>query len=223
VQGRFRPGERLREVPLAAELQVSRIPLHLALERLAHEGFLQLRSTRGFIVQSFSQEDIRDAVELRGVLEGAAARRATERIQSSSELDELRQINQETLELLRRREFPISAFHRFIELNAAFHQALLELSGSRMLRRAVEQVCTLPFASPSAFLSRQYVSPELKELFVIAADQHVAMVDAIEHHESMRAEVLAREHARMAIRNLEEALRHPESVGALRGAGLVHL
>jgi GntR family transcriptional regulator of vanillate catabolism len=33
VQGRFRPGERIREVPLAAELNVSRIPLHLASAR----------------------------------------------------------------------------------------------------------------------------------------------------------------------------------------------
>src|SRR6202044_4140678 len=49
VQGRFRPGERIREVPLAADLKISRIPLHLALERLAHEGFLEIRPTRGFV------------------------------------------------------------------------------------------------------------------------------------------------------------------------------
>src|SRR5579863_5394440 len=70
VQGHFRPGERIREVPLAAELKVSRIPLHLALERLAHEGFLEIRPTRGFVVQRFSNEDIYDAIELRGLLEG---------------------------------------------------------------------------------------------------------------------------------------------------------
>src|ERR1700749_1570926 len=50
VQGLFRPGERIREVPLAAKLQVSRIPLHLALERLAHEGFLEVHPRRGFVV-----------------------------------------------------------------------------------------------------------------------------------------------------------------------------
>ena len=95
VQGRFRPGERLREVPLAAQLQVSRIPLHLALERLAHEGFLQLRPTRGFVVQGFSPEDIRDAIELRGLLEGSAARLATERLKDDRELDPLRHASRE--------------------------------------------------------------------------------------------------------------------------------
>src|SRR2546425_8867342 len=118
VQGRFRPGERLREVPLAAELKVSRIPLHLALERLAHEGFLQLRPTRGFVVQGFSTEDIRDAIELRGLLEGAAARLATERLQDLRELEPLREFSREMVNLVRRRNFTIEAFSRYIELNA---------------------------------------------------------------------------------------------------------
>ena len=93
VQGRFRPGERIREVPLAAQLNVSRIPLHLALERLAHEGFLQMRPTRGFVVQGFSTEDIYDAIELRGLLEGAAARLATERLKDVRELEPLEETN----------------------------------------------------------------------------------------------------------------------------------
>ena len=112
VQGRFRPGGRLREVPLAEQLQVSRIPLHLALERLAHEGFLQLRSTRGYVVQGFSQDDIRDAIELRGLLEGSAARLAAERLQNDSELDPLRKARREMLALMRRRTLTLEAFNR---------------------------------------------------------------------------------------------------------------
>ena len=53
LEGHFQPGERIREVPLAAELGVSRIPLRLVLERLAHEGLLVVRPTRGFVVQRF--------------------------------------------------------------------------------------------------------------------------------------------------------------------------
>src|ERR1700731_4244710 len=92
VQGRFRPGERIREVPLAARLDVSRIPLHLALERLAHEGFLEVHPRRGFIVQQVSPDDIYDAIELRGLLEGAAARLAAERLRDAKELTELHKI-----------------------------------------------------------------------------------------------------------------------------------
>ena len=223
VQGRFSPGERLREVPLAAELKVSRIPLHLALERLAYEGFLHLRSTRGFVVQGFSTEDIRDAIELRGLLEGAAARLATARWQNLRDLEPLRESSREIVSLVRRRKLTIEAFSRYIELNAQFHRGLLDLSRSRMLRRAVEQACSLPFASPSAFLNRQHVSPELKELFVIAADQHVLIVDAIADRDGMRAEFLTREHARVARRNLDDVLKNRESVQHLTAAGLIHL
>ena len=223
VQGEFRPGERIREVPLAARLNVSRIPLHLALERLAHEGFLQIRPTRGFVVQGFSTEDIYDAIELRGLLEGAAARLATERLRDQRELDPMRGASSEIVILVRRRKLTIEGFSRYIDLNAKFHSALVDLSRSRMLRRAIEQACSLPFASPSAFLNRQYISPELHELFVISADQHCEIVDAIANREGMRAEVLTREHARVARRNLEDALKNREQLENLAGAKLIHL
>jgi GntR family transcriptional regulator of vanillate catabolism len=223
VQGRFRPGERLREVPLAAELHVSRIPLHLALERLAHEGFLQVRPTRGFVVQGFSTEDIYDAIELRGLLEGAAARLATERLQDVRELEPMLEASREIVTLVRKRKLTVEAFSRYIDLNAKFHNALLDLARSRILRRAIEQACSLPFASPSAFLNRQYASPELHDLFVISADQHCCIVEAIADREGMRAEALTREHARVARRNLDDALRNRERVQDFAGASLVHL
>ena len=223
VQGRFRSGERIREVPLAAQLKVSRIPLHLALERLAHEGFLQIRPTRGFVVQGFSTEDIYDAIELRGLLEGAAARLATERLQDDNELKPMQEASREIVDLVRNRKLSIDAFNRYIELNATFHRSLLELSRSRMLARAIEQACSLPFASPSAFLNRQYISPELHDIFLISADQHCGIVDAIANREGMRAEVLTREHARIARRNLENALKHREQLKDLAVAKLIHL
>jgi GntR family transcriptional regulator of vanillate catabolism len=92
-----------------------------------------------------------------------------------------------------------------------------------MLRRAIEQACSLPFASPSAFVNRQYVSSDLHELFVISADQHCSIVDAIANREGMRAEVLTREHARVARRNLEEALKNREQLHGLAGEKLMSL
>jgi len=224
VQGHFRPGERIREVPLAAQLKVSRIPLHLALERLAHEGFLEIRPTRGFVVQRFSTEDIYDAIELRGLLEGSAARLAAERFKHISELSPLQATSYEILALVRRtRKLTMDTFNLYIELNARFHSGLLDLSRSRMLRRAIQQACSLPFASPSAFLKRQYVSSDLWELFLISADQHCGIVDAIANREGMRAEILTREHARVARRNLEDALRNSELPTDMAGAKLIQL
>ena len=223
VKGQFRPGERIREVPLAAQLDVSRIPLRLALERLAHEGFLEVRPTRGFVVQQFSTEDIFDAIELRGLLEGAAARLAAERLIDTQALDPMREASREILSLVRRSKLTADAFRSYIGLNEKFHAALLDLSHSRMLRRSIEQACALPFASPGAFLERQFVSSDLHELFLISADQHCSIVEAIANREGSRAEMLTREHARVARRNLEDALKNREALPDLAGAKLISL
>jgi GntR family transcriptional regulator of vanillate catabolism len=223
IDGHFRPNERIKEIPLAAQLEVSRIPLRLALERLAHEGLLEIRPTRGFVVQQFSTTDIYDAIELRGILEGAAARLAAERLRDARDLAALREASQEMDGLLRNRELALGAFTRYIELNAKFHTAMIDLARSKILRRALKQACALPFASPSAFLLKQHVFEDSKDLFLIALDQHRAIIDAIANREGMRADLLAREHARLARRNLDVALSNRELLKTVRGAKLIQL
>jgi len=223
VQGQLRPGEKIREVPLAEQLNISRIPLHLALERLASEGFLEALPKRGFRVQSFSTEDIYDSIEVRGALEGIAARLGAEKLKDPAALEHMRIVAEEILELVREPRLTMDGFTHYIELNAQFHSDLLDLAGSWMIRRAIERICCLPFASPSAFLKRQYVSLDLRELFLLSADQHCCIVEAIASHEGARAEAITREHARVARRNLEDALRNREPVEDLAGARLVSM
>src|SRR5215510_6009823 len=90
LRGDFEPGERLSELSLVARLSISRTPIRLALERLAHEGLLEASASGGFIARAFTIEDVWDAIEVRGVLEGTAARLAAERLTDLSEADRLR-------------------------------------------------------------------------------------------------------------------------------------
>ena len=221
LEGRFQPNERIREVPLAAELGVSRIPLRLVLERLAHEGLLVVRPTRGFVVQRFSTADIYDAIELRGLLEGMAARMTAERVSDTGDTAKLEDVHAELLHLVRRRTLNLQYLEQYMELNAKFHAEILRLSKCRMLHRAMEHVCSLPFASPSAFVRRQYIAPESRDLFNTAVNQHEGIMDAIRNREAARAETLAREHARVARRNLETALKNGEIDKFVPGMKLV--
>ena len=223
LEGHFQPGERIREVPLAAELGVSRIPLRLVLERLAHEGLLVVRSTRGFVVQRFSTADIYDAIELRGLLEGMAARLTAERVVSPADTAKLQGLHVELVRLVRRRKLTLEFLEQYMELNGKFHAEILHLASCRMLERAMEHVCSLPFASPSAFVRRQYLAPESWELFHIAIDQHQGNMDAITNREAARAETLAREHARVARRNLETAVKNGEIAKFVPGMKLIKL
>src|ERR1700755_135125 len=93
LSGEFEPGERMSELPLVERLGVSRTPLRLALATLEHEGLLRNLSGGGYAVRAFTQADMRDAVELRGVLEGTAARFAAERGAAPRELRSLPTLN----------------------------------------------------------------------------------------------------------------------------------
>ena len=68
LKGEFAPGRRVSEAPLSGRLGVSRTPLRLALERLAHEGLLEPYPTGGFIVRRFTLDDVWDGIEVRGLL-----------------------------------------------------------------------------------------------------------------------------------------------------------
>jgi GntR family transcriptional regulator, vanillate catabolism transcriptional regulator len=222
LEGRFQPGERIREVPLAAELGVSRIPLRLVLERLAHEGLLLVRPTRGFVAKQFSTADINEAIELRGLLEGMAARLAAERFHEPKEIAKLELLNAEIARVVKRKN-SMDHLEDYIDSNARFHAEILRLSKSPMLARAMEHTCSLPFASPSAFVKRQYTAVDSIELFHTAVDQHRGILEAIANRESARAELLAREHARLARRNLETALKNGEIQKFFPGMRLVKL
>lgn len=223
VQGVFRPGERVREVPLSKQLGVSRIPLRLALERLAHEGFLEMRATRGFLAQQFEISDIYDAIDLRGVLEGMAARLAAERVSQPEELSALRRLHEAMGVVVRRRKLNLESVAEYIDLNGQFHAEVLRLSRSRRLARAMDQICSLPFASPSAFLRRHYLAPESHELFLISVEHHRAIVEAISLREGARADNVSREHARVARRNLESALENRGLGETVPGLKLIKL
>jgi GntR family transcriptional regulator of vanillate catabolism len=217
LRGDFKPGERLTELALVPLLKASRTPVRLALDRLANEGLLEALATTGFKVRAFALRDIWDAIEIRGVLEGTAARFAAERLESVEELAALKLHCRQTEELL-----PMNRdrFVRYIEINEAFHAGLWRLAKSSMLRVSIERIVALPFAAPGALVF-SWPGVEGHAEALIANEHHRALVEAIEQREGGRAEALAREHSRLAQRALKRALDNGESLNNLRGATLV--
>jgi GntR family transcriptional regulator, vanillate catabolism transcriptional regulator len=61
-EANLRPGERVSELPLVARLGVSRTPIRVALERLAHIGLLDVNASGGFTVRGFTASDALDAI-----------------------------------------------------------------------------------------------------------------------------------------------------------------
>lgn len=220
LRGDFPPGDRISELPMVARLGVSRTPIRLALDRLANEGLLEVLPGGGFVVREFTIADIWDAIEMRGVLEGTAARLAAERLTEDAELTPLRCYRDEMDAL----SHPtIDSFVRYLDLNEAFHRAVVDLAKSPILRRTLERVTSLPFASPSALVFVRSKLPKAEEMFMLGREQHRGIVEAIEARQGTRAEAVAREHAQLSRRNLEAALQDTSVWSALPGASLIKL
>jgi GntR family transcriptional regulator, vanillate catabolism transcriptional regulator len=219
LSGEFEPGERLAELPLVERIGVSRTPLRLALATLEHEGLLRGLPAGGYVVREFTEADMADAIELRGVLEGTAARFAAERGCSAAELRSLESTNDQIERLLTRTDY--ESFVSYVDLNEEFHTKLHALARSPMLDRALEGILSLPFASPSAFVLTEALLPESRSILVMAHGHHIALIESIERRQGSRAESIAREHARIAVRNLEIVTHHREMLDNVPGASLI--
>jgi GntR family transcriptional regulator of vanillate catabolism len=90
-----------------------------------------------------------------------------------------------------------------------------------MLVSTLEKLVALPFVAPGALVFSSTDSDESTSEAVIAIEHHRALVEAIERREGARAEGLAREHARLAGRALERALKNQEWLKAIPGGRLV--
>lgn len=220
MNGDFAGGQRLSEVAVAEQLGTSRTPLRQAMDRLVAEGLLERIETGGCRVATFTHEDIADAIELRGVIEGTAARMAAERGVSAELLEEA---NDALDGIDRAIKDPDGLnFECYVRRNADFHTLLAKFSGSSLITREIERMSRLPLASPSAFLSEQSAIPDFLDSLRHAQRQHRAILEAITNRESARAEALTREHARLALMNFNYLTGvEPTLVNDMPGLALV--
>ena len=207
LAGELPGGARIAELAIVERLGVSRTPIRAALMRLEQEGLLDALPNGGYAVRTFSERDVSDAIELRGTVEGLAARLAAERGVPEATLNDARACLDEVDEVLRRPALDDASFSRYVGLNQRFHNLLSEMAGSTVLARELDRVVNLPFASPSGFVVVQADAPRARDMLIVAQDQHRQVIDAIERREGARAEAIMREHSRIAQRNLREVVQ----------------
>lgn len=112
---RYKPGQKLSETKLAADLRVGRSPVRSALARLERDGWVRVLPQHGTFVRKFSAEDVAAMSELRLLLEAHAASVAAAKV------------TPEELGLLRRQFEALKAkgaernFEEFLALDDLFH------------------------------------------------------------------------------------------------------
>jgi len=130
----FKPGERLNEVALAKELGVSRTPLREALNRLSIEGLLRFLPGKGFFCRDLDVQEIFALYELRKSLEVAALRLAIQRAADTDIADALAFLDTTGPEAGER------TVAELVELDEAFHERLVAMSGNAEMLRVLKNV-----------------------------------------------------------------------------------
>jgi DNA-binding GntR family transcriptional regulator len=201
IDGSYPPGTRVTEQKVAASAGVSRTPVREALQRLEAEGLLSFIPHQGAVVTSWSHRDAEDIFELRAMLEGYAARLASERA-SDADIEKLRRLaSQQSLEA---EERSVGYLERIADLNSQFHQRLQLAAASTRLQTTLTTLSSAPLVLQTF---RDYSSEDLTR----SAHHHRELVEAIESRDGEWAAAVMRAHI-MAARRAFNAKHQQSSV-----------
>ncbi len=209
VAGDLPGGTKLRASHLAVQMDISRTPISEALVKLEGEGLL-VRDKSGYTVRTFDLQEVYDAIELRGLLEGAAVRKAAERGVSEVELQKLNELLQALDDVLTRDQLA-----DYDALNHDFHLQLAQASNSDILVAEVKRSYRFPFAAPSAFPTHAGDAKRFRASLAIGQHHHQQILLAITRREGTRAAALMSEHALLAHENVLVATQKQEAIPQL--------
>lgn len=175
LSGELMPGQKVHQAQLAAQLQISRIPVREALSRLHAEGLLAHKQKTGFTVVRFSRDALAEIYLMRRLLEAQLLLTAD---LSQVGVGQLVDINSE-LRALSPREDPDVYQRR----NQEFHFAIFAASPLVLVRQEVARLWNMSAYYRSLYL---FVTEDASHL----CDEHDAIIAAVragDHDELVRA------------------------------------
>jgi len=183
---RLPPGEPLIEEKLAKRFKVSRTPIREVLNKLNHEGLVEIIPQKGAFVAKIGFSDVRELFQIREALEGLAAKISASRF-TQEELDEFESaLNTEDLA-------------KAEEVGRKLHQAILEKAANRrilnlmgILRSQIERMY---------FFARNLPGREKRSL-----DEHKEILRALQMRDGELAEKAMREHIISTMRTVIKSL-----------------
>ncbi|WP_201835774.1 GntR family transcriptional regulator [Microvirga zambiensis] len=191
----LKPGERIREVPLSAELNVSRTPLRDALKILSVERLVELAPNRGAVVTDMSIEEMRDLLRVYSSLEALGAQMACERARTT----DIAAIHGWQNEMLA--AFEQNDRLRYFRANQAFHLSIIKASRNASLIEVHAQLNLRLYRV-------RYLAIMQQQEWTFVSSQHEAILAALDQRDGPLLSRLLVEHlsgARRAIATLEAA------------------
>jgi DNA-binding GntR family transcriptional regulator len=191
LDGRLKPGERIRQEAIAEEMGTSRIPVREALTRLQNEGLVTLTSHVGARVAQLRLDELDELYLIREQLEPAAIAQSAPHLSDA----QVRQLAEyvEQMEASADVEDP----SLWVDLDRRFH--LATYAGAD-LPRLLEMIEGLWNATQQ--YRRAYT--RLPERFALAHSEHRLILEALERRDAEHARLLQLLHIRRTRLTLDE-------------------
>jgi len=125
-------GQELRQDEIAERFEVSRIPVREALQTLAAEGLVELRTHQKALVRKYSAKEIEDIFLVRSLLEPKAGALACRNLRE----DDLKELHTLLVQMDEVGDPP--DFVRYLELNREFHMTIYRAAGSPAISQILE-------------------------------------------------------------------------------------
>jgi DNA-binding GntR family transcriptional regulator len=194
ILGNLAPGERLVELQLSAQLEVSRSTIREAFRRLENEGLIEISPHRGTRVATISPDDGIEICDLHALLESDIMRHLRLPLDEGVQSKLL-----EDIELMGQLTFP-DDLDRFIEVDHGFHHTLILAAGRPRFEQVWSNLNSL-LGLLVAILIR-YVPLDPKR----TADRHRTIMDAISQGDNDLVAAAASDHYRSLSVRIGEAL-----------------
>jgi GntR family transcriptional regulator of vanillate catabolism len=202
LSGELSAGTHLQEVRLSQSFGVSRTPVRAALQGLSAAGLLDYEPNRGYVVRTFSLAELIDAYEIRGALEGLAARFAAERGLSDTQSAIIEQALQRGDSVfVTHDQINETVIKTVEEINVTFHSTVLEAASNRLLGQSIELSYQVPKVSINNIFMLDF--SDLSERFA----EHHAIFEAILARAPLKAETIMRDHVASVKFSAVKALR----------------
>lgn len=181
------PEQRIPEEALAQQYSVSRTPVREALRQLEAEGFVTMIRNVGAFVRRVSLKEVTDLFDVRGVLEGLAARLAALR-QSEDAIRSLEILRDGIMSAHINRD--IEAANR---MDVVFHRVVAETANNMYIMKfsAMLQDRIWCYLNISNLSRMEYLSGLSKDRLYY---NHDKILEAIKRGDADQAETLARRH-----------------------------
>jgi DNA-binding GntR family transcriptional regulator len=184
LSGSMKPGERIIETEVAANLRISKSPVREALKKLEGEGIVKLVPRKGYFVRSIDRKNIDDFFDIMLIIEPASARLSLKK----KDKEICRKIDRLLDEM--ERELGGKNYDAYLKLNDEFHEMFHKLTENEwiikiahMLSRQAKMLRSLSLYTGDRFYG------SMKEHNLIAdfykGGNEEALVESVMNHQLM--------------------------------------